>query len=215
VKSAAGGVRLRRVIDKSQSRTHGQQDPRTRAREAERRALGSSIRALRAAEGRTLADVAGAAGVSISLLSQVERGLIDPSLDSLRDIAEALATTPFALLRNGSARSRVVRRAERLRLTLPDREYEYELLSPALHGAFEVGEWTLQPGRSSSEERRVHTGEEGTLILEGRVLFEAGDERFELAEGDYVAFDARTPHRVTALGAHAARGLFIICPPSF
>jgi transcriptional regulator with XRE-family HTH domain len=184
-------------------------------REAERRALGSSIRTLRIGQGRTLADVAAAAGVSVSLLSQVERGLIDPSLDSLRDIAEALATTPFALLQNGSARSRVVRRAQRLRLTIPDRHYAYELLSPSLDGAFEVGEWTLQPGRSSSEERRGHAGEEGTLILEGRVLFEAGHERFELAEGDYVAFDARTPHRVTALGAHAARGLFIISPPSF
>jgi transcriptional regulator with XRE-family HTH domain len=191
---------------------------RERARDAERRGLGSSIRALRLAQGRTLADVAGAAGVSISLLSQVERALVDPSLDSLRDIAEALATTPFKLLQDGSAPgSRLVRRSERVKLTPPGGELTYELLTPWLDGAFEVGVWTLQPGKSSAKKPRGHPGEEGTLLLEGRVLFEAaeGHVQFELEEGDYVTFDARTPHRVTALGKRPARGLFIISPPGF
>jgi mannose-6-phosphate isomerase-like protein (cupin superfamily) len=185
------------------------------SRELERRRLGAAIRASRNGQQRTLADVAAAAGISISLLSQVERGLVDPSLDSLRDIADALNTKPSQLLQDGAERSRIVRRVERRKLVLPDDGCEYEFLSPSLDGAFEVGMWTLQPGKASSDWRRAHQGEEGNLILEGRVLIEIGDEQIELEEGDFFTFDARVPHRVTAVGPEPARALFIISPPAF
>jgi transcriptional regulator with XRE-family HTH domain len=188
---------------------------RARDREADRRTLGSAIRSLRTAQQRTLSDVATAAGISISLLSQVERGLVDPSLDSLRDIAGALGTMPFKLLQNGAPRSGVVRRAERLHLRLPERDDDYELLSPSLDGAFEVAEWTVQPGNWSSAQPRSHSGEEATLILAGRVLLELGGELVELEEGDCITFDARVPHRHMALGDDPATGLFIVSPPSF
>jgi len=45
----------------------------------------------------TLATVSERAGISVSMLSQVERGLLDPSLDTLRNIADALGTAPFRL----------------------------------------------------------------------------------------------------------------------
>jgi quercetin dioxygenase-like cupin family protein len=188
---------------------------RAEGREAERRTLGSAIRSLRTAQRRTLADVASTAGISISLLSQVERGLVDPSLDSLRDIAGALGTMPFKLLQNGAPRSGVVRRIDRLRLSLPERQYDYELVSPSLDGAFEVAQWTVQPGTWSSAQPRSHPGEEMTLILSGRVRLELGGDAVELAEGDSITFDARVPHRHAALGHEPATGLFIVSPPSF
>jgi len=177
--------------------------------------LGLAIRSLRTEQRRTLADVAAAAGVSPSLLSQVERGVVDPSLDSLRDIASALGTMPFKLLQQGAARSGVVRRSERVHLKLPERDYEYELLSPSLDGAFEVAQWSLQPGYWSSAEPRSHPGEEATVILSGRILLEIGAEQIELDEGDCITFEARIPHRHRALGNTPARGLFIVSPPSF
>ena len=183
-----------------------------RDRSAERRTLGQSIRRARLRQGRTLADVSSAAGVSVSLLSQVERGLVDPSLDSLRDIAEALGTAPFRLLADDTPRSRVVRRGEGARLAVAD-GIELELLSPSLDGDFEVGRWTLAPGASTASHPRGHDGKEANLILEGAVRFELGDEVIELRKGDFVIWDARVPHRSVALGNEEASALFVVSPP--
>ena len=95
---------------------------------AARTRLGEAIRARRSEFSRTLADVAQQTGLSVSLLSQVERGLVDPSLDSLRDIAFALETTPFTLLQERPSASRLVKFGRGLRLSLPHAQVEYELL---------------------------------------------------------------------------------------
>jgi quercetin dioxygenase-like cupin family protein/DNA-binding XRE family transcriptional regulator len=187
---------------------------RRRTRDTERRSLGLAIRRARKAQGRTLVDVAKAAEVSVSLLSQVERGLTDPSLDSLRDIAWALGTTPFQLLADGSAPRHIVRRGTGLKLSLPLSDGEYELLSPSLGGAFEVGTSTLEAGRSSPQKPQGHPGEEAALILNGTIQLELDEEVVELREGDFIAFDARAPHRITAVGDGSACMLFILSPPS-
>lgn len=183
-----------------------------RDRSAERRTLGESIRRARLRQRRTLADVSSAAGVSVSLLSQVERGVVDPSLDSLRDIAEALGTAPFRLLADDTPRSRVVRSGHGARLGVAD-GIELEVLSPSLDGHFEVGRWTLAPGASTASHPRGHDGEEANLILEGAVRFELGDEVVELRKGDFVIYDARIPHRSVALGNKGASALFVVSPP--
>lgn len=186
--------------------------PSRRDRSVERRTLGDSIRRTRLRQGRTLTDVSAAAGVSVSLLSQVERGLVDPSLDSLRDIAEALGTAPFRLLADATPRSRVVRNGEGARLGVAD-GINLELLSPSLDGDFEVGRWTLARGAATASHPRGHGGEAANLILEGRVRFELGDEVIELRKGDFVIYDARIPHRSVALGTEGASAVFVVSPP--
>jgi transcriptional regulator with XRE-family HTH domain len=182
-------------------------------REQDRRSLGKAIRALRRKQGRTLSDVAKQAGISTSLLSQVENGLVDPSLDSLRDIAEALGTAPFRLLAVRPD-SRVVRAKDRRLLSLPDSDVELWLLSPSMDEPFEVVRWTLKDGGVTSRERRGHPGVEGIFILEGLVEIEVGEERIELRAGDFLTIDASTPHRARAVGGPAS-GMFILSPPAF
>ena len=84
-----------------------------------RRQLGGAIRRRRHAASLTLATVSERAGISVSMLSQVERGLLDPSLDTLRKIADALGTAPFRLLAEEGPVAGVVRRGER-RMLLDD-----------------------------------------------------------------------------------------------
>ena len=60
--------------------------------------LGTHLRALRRARGLTLVQVAEASGLSHPFLSQVERGLANMSLASLRRVALALETSPVELV---------------------------------------------------------------------------------------------------------------------
>lgn len=170
---------------------------------------------MRKSQNRTLASVAAEARISASLLSQVENGLVDPSLDSLRDIAEALGTAPFKLLAERPIGRRIVRAGGGTPLALPDSDVELYLLSPSLEGPFEVVRWTLRAGGVTARKPRGHQGVEAMFILGGTVQLEIGDETIELREGDFFTIEARTPHRARALGSEPASGIFIVSPPSF
>lgn len=58
-----------------------------------REVYGALIRRLRARQGRTLNDVATRAGVSVAYLSEIERGLKEPSSEVLEAVCTALGSS--------------------------------------------------------------------------------------------------------------------------
>ncbi len=71
---------------------------RPRRRMPQRSGLGTHIRRLRRSRGDTLVQLAERTDLSHPFLSQLERGLAQPSLSSLRRIAVALGTSPIELV---------------------------------------------------------------------------------------------------------------------
>jgi transcriptional regulator with XRE-family HTH domain len=67
-----------------------QPEPAPAAEPLWREAVGDVLRDERQAQDRTLADVAGAAGVSMQYLSEIERGRKDPSSEVLGAVAGAV-----------------------------------------------------------------------------------------------------------------------------
>ena len=63
------------------------------------RQFGSRLRAVRERRQMTLREVARKAGVSESLVSQIERDKVSPSIDTLLNITEALGVHPEYLFR--------------------------------------------------------------------------------------------------------------------
>jgi transcriptional regulator with XRE-family HTH domain len=196
-----------------EERAHPVESGAAASRALVRRQLGNAIRRRRHAAGLTLATVSERAGISVSMLSQVERGLLDPSLDTLRNIADALGTAPFRLLAEEGPIAGLVRRAERRISDGDGGDLRVELLSPSSEGAFAVMLWELPPGTSKPGEPRSHPGEEACVLLAGSARFEIGDDRIDLDVGDCVTYDPRMPHRVTAVGEEPAACLVITCPP--
>src|SRR6187551_986830 len=100
--------------------------------------IGEGIRRERFRRGLTLAQLASQVNLTVSALSQIERGASDPSLNSLRRIAQAFDVPMFQFLVGTSQREIVVRRDRRIKMTFPNRELEYELVSADTSGEFEV-----------------------------------------------------------------------------
>ncbi|WP_310963681.1 helix-turn-helix domain-containing protein [Nocardioides terrisoli] len=71
-----------------------------------RELVGDRLRERRLGRGERLVDVAGRAGVSTQYLSEVERGLKDPSSEILSAITGALGTSVRGLSRDISAAPR-------------------------------------------------------------------------------------------------------------
>ncbi|WNV75200.1 helix-turn-helix domain-containing protein [Geodermatophilus sp. DSM 44513] len=79
-----------------------------------REVIGRILRRVRLGQGRTLRDVAGAAGVSMGHLSEVERGRKEPSSELLAAICRALGLELTELL--GAALRELTGRRPRVEL---------------------------------------------------------------------------------------------------
>jgi len=100
--------------------------------------LGAGIRTERLRQGLTLTYLAEHAELSASALSQIERGVTDPSIGSLRRIASVLQVPFFQFLVDPHSPQAVVRKAERRTIMFPHRALQYQLLTPNLRGPFEI-----------------------------------------------------------------------------
>lgn len=183
------------------------------------RELGPRLRALRQRRRLTLREVAERAGLSISFLSAVERGLTGISVAALRRTLAACDATLAELAADDDSgaepirRTRLVRRGEGRIIEaeggvrIEDLAVEATLLEPQL--------FVLAPG-ATSDGTYNHPGEEFMFVLEGRVgVWLAEAEYYELGPGDALTYPSTLPHRFACLGASEARLLWVNTPPSF
>jgi transcriptional regulator with XRE-family HTH domain len=182
-------------------------------------ALGPRMRALRVERGLTLRQLASHASVSASLLSDIERGKVNPTVATLFSLAAALdvsAQTFFSVPDSGGPPSAssgrrsdtgeacIVRSSERATLELTG-GIAWERLTPETEGGVEFMEMRYAPGACSGEGMHHHAGREYGLVLEGDLTLELGFRTHTLRAGDSVAFESTTPHRLSNRGAMVLR----------
>ena len=171
--------------------------------------VGERLRAIRLLRRRTLKEIADAAGVSESFVSQLERGRTNGSVASLQRIATALGIEVSDLF------ARVLRREAREPIVWGHLGRK-SLLTPKPFHSLEVIAAQFDPGGSTGEEPYTHgDSEELLLVIEGRVHVQLDTEVHELRAGDSVNYRSSTPHRVSNPGGDTAEVLFVITPPSY
>ena len=179
--------------------------------------IGRRLRHVRQAGGLTLQQVAHKTGLSPSAISQIERDLSNPSVGSLKNIADALGTTLGSLFnhdRREARRPLLVH--ERTRKVLsPAPGITCFLLTPNLAGRIQFMLSVYEPGISTGDRLYSHEGEECALVLEGTMALQLDDESHILNEGDSIRFECSIPHRVTNVGRGPLRAIWAITPPSF
>ena len=185
------------------------------APEFDERQLGAYIRELRLKQNISLRTLAAKADVSVSFLSQVERGTASPSIASLMRIAHSLNRTIGSLF-DHRVSSRLVRKGEGSRLVHPNRQWDEALLTPRDFSRLQVIRSTLAPGGSTGPELLAYGSSETSMIVEtGQVSVELGDENFNLVEGDCLSFDPSTPHRFANTTSTPCVIIFSSSPPSY
>jgi transcriptional regulator with XRE-family HTH domain len=172
------------------------------------------IRELRQQMGLTLHQLSGLTGLSVGMISQVERGITDPSLETLRRISDAFGVPLFDLFREDEPDPvTVVRKHARRRVSSPQGQVVYSQVS-RIGGKLEVLEAAIEPGAVSADARRSHASEECVLVLSGRLRVEVGKDGYDLAAGDSCHFDSMIPHRFVNPHDEVARYLVAVTPPS-
>jgi transcriptional regulator with XRE-family HTH domain len=170
--------------------------------------IGDHLKALRAARGMTLDQLAAATGLTKSYLSKIQNSHKLPPIATLSRIAQALGTGIGSffgdILKQGEGVS-VVRRSERLPVVRGGTAFGYDYVSLAhdrLVKRMEPFVFTF-PSKIDRHVFFDHGGEEFVFILSGKVIFQVGDERWALVKGDSIYFDAAIPHRGWSVGRDA------------
>jgi transcriptional regulator with XRE-family HTH domain len=177
--------------------------------------IGEGIRRERLRRGLTLAQLATRVNLTVSALSQIERGASDPSISSLRRIGQAFDVPMFQFLIGTVQREIVVRRDRRTKLNFPDRALEYELVSADTSGEFEVLSLALSPGGSTGAVPNSHASEECAVVLRGDVVAEVEGQLYDLGPGDSIKIHRELLHRFVNHSDAEAEILIIISPPTF
>ena len=177
--------------------------------------IGDKIRNRRRELGLSLRELAEQVGLTASFLSQIERNLASPSLNSLYKISQALDLPLFHLLLTESPSQRVVRRQERLRLMLPNSKLVYELLTPNLGLPMEVFLVQLEAGEDNIATSLNNPTEECIYVLQGILEIELHDQTYLLGPGDSIYFEGPQLRRLTTRGNETLRFISAITPPIF
>lgn len=176
--------------------------------------IGRRLRELRTEHGLSLRELAARIDVSPGLVSQIENGVTDPSLTTLRKLAAVFnATVADLFAAVGSGAVHVSRPGQRALLSASDAHFTYARLTPG-RGDLEVLHGELAAGQSSSAEPWAHPSTECAIVLAGTLVAEVAGERHRLATGMSISFDSRLPHRYLNDDAVRAEYLVSVTPPN-
>lgn len=179
--------------------------------------FGEKLRTVRERKGLTLKDVAGKAGVSESLVSQIERNKVSPSVDTLLQLADILDIDYEYLFSDYKQKRRVtiVRKDERdtiqrNKVTIHQlSEMDESPKGPELE-AFLV---EIEEGGEQGDREYGHAGREFGIILEGQAELLYGNERYDLVKGDTVSFPSDIPHLFKNKGTSCLKAIWVVTPP--
>jgi transcriptional regulator with XRE-family HTH domain len=182
--------------------------------------IGARIREIRKAQSLTLQKLAARSGLSPAHLSQLERGLAQPSITALSSIAQSLSVNVHWFFERQSSVledheiSYIVRRHDRRRLVYKD-DIVDELLSPNLARKIEFLYCRIPAHTGTDGSAYSHQGEEAGFVLSGHLELWVGDRHFVLVPGDSFAYSSEEPHRYHNPGPGMTVVLWVITPPTY
>ena len=179
--------------------------------------LGDRIRARRKELGMNQTDLAERTGMTASFISQVERGVTSPSIDSLYKISHALDVPVFHFLLEPEASSPVVKLRERVHLTWPwaGPELAFQLLTPRTSQRLEAFMTEWEPGEAGSVSGFGEDTEEFVYVLEGQLEVRLGEDAYLLDPGDAICFEGVMLRGMAPQGDQTVRFISVITPPAF
>ena len=196
--------------------------------------LGKKIRAIRTAKDMKITEMARLSGLTTSMISQMERGLISPSIETLKKIGNVLDVPLSFLFENEGetvsaaaqespgqpgqvnlyGASPVVHASQRKKLS-PGDGIELQLLNPSLNGPIEFIYNIYQPHSGTGREKYSHPGAECGLVLTGELVVEIEEETYILRAGDSITFDSTKAHAKRNLSDQVCTCVWANVPPWF
>lgn len=176
--------------------------------------LGKKLRQLRENMSYSQKQVAELSGLSCGFISQVERDQVDPSLASLKKLANALGVKLKDLFDDEEQfASNLVRKGQGNMLQIDD-AVTCELLAATPDKIMEPMIKYVSPGGESGIVS-PHEGEEFIWVISGTLQVIHGKETYILNAGDSVYFQAGATHSWKNIGDIECKAIWVMTPPAY
>jgi transcriptional regulator with XRE-family HTH domain len=175
--------------------------------------VGEQIQRLRAERRMTLDDLSRAAGVSKSMLSEIERDKANPTIAVAWRLTNALGVSLDSLFAAPKAAEAIAVAGPHDIPTLSghDAKYQLRVWGPIeLAGKFEWYELTLQPGGALVSNAHEPGTREHLTVLNGSIEIEAADTTKRLKAADTARYVADQPHAIRNVGKGEAKALLVV-----
>ncbi|MBN9264859.1 MAG: cupin domain-containing protein [Hyphomicrobium sp.] len=163
--------------------------------------IGGRLRYVRLLRNLSQRELAKRAGVTNSTISLIEANRANPSIGALKRILDGLPiglAEFFAL--EPERPKKAFYSADEL-VEIGKGRISYLQVGDRLFGrALQILKERYEPGADTGRVPLVHDGEEGGIILSGRLEVTVDDERRVLGPGDAYYFESRRPHRFRCVG---------------
>ncbi|OUQ15744.1 MerR family transcriptional regulator [Lachnoclostridium sp. An14] len=178
--------------------------------------IGAKVQEFRTQKKISLRQLAGKAGMTPSMLSQIENNVVNPSINTLKEIARALEVPMFKFFQDDSLPEKmIVRDGQRKIIGNPGQEVFYQLLTPDTSGAIEFCLMEIPPHSESANQPHEHEGEEVAYVIEGKVKIIVGSREEWLNTGDSIRIPALSPHKWVNEDEISVQVVFAVTPPGF
>ncbi|MCZ4354012.1 cupin domain-containing protein [Roseovarius aestuarii] len=169
---------------------------------------------LRRQHGLSLEQLAQRADLSIGTLSQVERGLSQPSLRTVRKLANAFGLPTAYFFDDGAGSADledgiVIRSGKGPVMTFGGTDMSAWMLSPQGLQGLQFMLVHIKPGAMSGRSNYDHSGMDLGYVLSGTLNLEVEERFFVLSAGDSFCFDSRRPHRFENCGKDDTQVIYI------
>ena len=164
-----------------------------------------NIKRIREQKKLTLDAAAEITGVSRSMLAQIEKGDVNPTISVLWKIANGYKVSFTSLVERKNDAVAVVRRSDIEPLKEDNGRYlNYPIFPFDEKTLFETYRIVIEPKGTLSAEPHLNGSEEYITVFSGRVEITVAEERFELAKGDSIRFYANKSHSYRNVGTEQA-----------
>jgi transcriptional regulator with XRE-family HTH domain len=172
--------------------------------------IGERLRAERQRAGLTVREVARRIGVSPSLISQIERDKVNPSVSTLWSLVTVLGLQMGDLFSTADVGPKT-EPGSRVAINL-DTGVRWERLTATSDPLVEFLSVVYPVGAASCGEDSLmrHGGKEYGYVVAGRLGVRVGFDEYELGPGMAISFDSSAPHRLWAVGDQPAEAIWVV-----
>lgn len=178
--------------------------------------VGARLRYVRQVHGISQRALARKAGVVNSTISLIESGQTNPSVGALKRILDAVPISlgEFFML-EPDRRSKTFYKKNEL-TEIGKGGISYLQVGSNLFGrSLQILRERYAPGADTGRIPLMHDGEEGGIVLRGRLEVTVDDERQVISAGGAYYFESGRPHRFRCIGPDPCEVISACTPPSF
>ncbi len=179
--------------------------------------IGDRLKTFRLANGMTLKQLASKAGCTDAYLSQLERGRANPSITTLKKIAQALRVkvVDFFLESEHEGNDVVLGEKERVDISFKEGDARIQMLVRNIQNKrMQPFYTTLEPG-GGSKGAYSHIGEECGIVLQGRLEINLNGKAYCVKKNESFYFSSREPHSWHNPGKTKTVVIWVVSPPTF